>query len=95
MPHVMFGGLVHDQAVLLSKRLSKLLNNKLEKVFFTDSGSVSVEVALKIAIQYWINKGNDKKNKFIFLKTVIMEIPQELWQFVILKKECINYLKII
>ena len=68
MPHVMFGGLVHDQAVLLSKRLSKLLNNKLEKVFFTDSGSVSVEVALKIAIQYWINKGNDKKNKFIFFK---------------------------
>jgi len=68
MPHVMFGGLVHEQAVLLSKRLIKIFNNKLEKVFFTDSGSVSVEVALKIAIQYWINKGIEKKNKFIFFK---------------------------
>ena len=68
MPHVMFGGLVHDQAVILSKRLTKLFDNKLQKVFFTDSGSVSVEVALKIAIQYWINKGKDKKNKFIFFK---------------------------
>ena len=68
MPHVMFGGLVHDQAVILSKRLIKLFDNKLQKVFFTDSGSVSVEVALKIAIQYWINKGKDKKNKFIFFK---------------------------
>ena len=68
MPHVMFGGLVHDQAVTLSKRLTKLFDNKLQKVFFTDSGSVSVEVALKIAIQYWINKGKNKKNKFIFFK---------------------------
>ncbi len=68
MPHVMFGGLVHDQGVLLSKRLIKIFNNKLEKVFFTDSGSVSVEVALKIAVQYWLNKGKEKKNKFIFFK---------------------------
>ncbi len=68
MPHVMFGGLVHDQAILLSKRLSKLFDNKLEKVFFTDSGSVSVEVALKIAIQYWLNKGKNKKNKFVFFR---------------------------
>ena len=68
MPHIMFGGLVHDQAVKLSKRLIKLLDNKFEKVFFTDSGSVSVEVALKISIQYWLNKGNKCKNKFIFFK---------------------------
>ena len=66
IPQVMCGGLVHDKAVLLSKILIKLLNNKLEKVFFTDSGSVSVEVALKIAIQYWINKGNDKKINLFF-----------------------------
>ncbi len=68
MPHIMFGGLIHDQAVKLSKRLIKLSDNKFEKVFFTDSGSVSVEVALKISIQYWLNKGNRNKNKFVFFK---------------------------
>ena len=68
MPHIMFGGLVHDQAIKLSKRLIKILNNKLERVFFSDSGSVSVEVALKMSIQYWLNKGVKNKNKFIFFK---------------------------
>ena len=55
MPHIMFGGLIHDQAISLSKRLTANLNNKLEKVFFSDSGSVSVEIALKMSIQYWLN----------------------------------------
>ena len=48
---------LHDQAILLSKRLTANLNNKLEIVFFSDSGSVSVEIALKMSIQYWLNKG--------------------------------------
>ena len=68
MPHIMFGGLIHDQAISLSKRLTSILNNKLEKVFFSDSGSVSVEIALKMSIQYWLNKGYKNKNKFIFFK---------------------------
>jgi adenosylmethionine---8-amino-7-oxononanoate aminotransferase len=68
MPHVMFGGLIHDQAISLSKRLVTNLNNKLEKVFFSDSGSVSVEIALKMSIQFWLNKGHKNKNKFIFFK---------------------------
>jgi adenosylmethionine-8-amino-7-oxononanoate aminotransferase len=68
MPHIMFGGLIHDQAISLSKRLTTNLNNKLEKVFFSDSGSVSVEIALKMSIQYWLNKGKKNKNKFIFFK---------------------------
>ncbi len=68
MPHIMFGGLIHDQAIKLSDRLVKLVNNKLERVFFSDSGSVSVEVALKMSIQYWLNKGYKNRNKFIFFE---------------------------
>lgn len=57
MPHVMFGGLVHRPALELATRLSALLPGDLERVFFTDSGSVAVEVAIKMAIQYWLNRG--------------------------------------
>jgi adenosylmethionine-8-amino-7-oxononanoate aminotransferase len=49
MPHVMFGGLVHEQAMTLARRLTDLLPKGLDRVFFSDSGSVSVEVALKMA----------------------------------------------
>src|SRR3974390_1981235 len=54
MPHVMFGGLVHEQAVTLARRLTKLLGPRnLDRVFFSESGSVAVEVALKLALQDW------------------------------------------
>ncbi|MEC8099954.1 MAG: adenosylmethionine--8-amino-7-oxononanoate transaminase [Pseudomonadota bacterium] len=68
MPHVMFGGLIHKQAVSLSKKITSLMQNDLEKVFFVDSGSVSVEVALKMAIQFWINKGHKEKKSFIHFR---------------------------
>jgi adenosylmethionine-8-amino-7-oxononanoate aminotransferase len=57
MPHVMFGGLTHAPAERLAARLAALLPGDLDHVFFSDSGSVSVEVAIKIAVQYWINRG--------------------------------------
>ena len=57
MPHVMFGGIVHEPARRLAARLARLLPGDLDHVFFSDSGSVSVEVAIKMAIQYWINRG--------------------------------------
>jgi len=58
MPHVMLGGLVHEQALTLAQRLAGLLGpGNLDRVFFSESGSVAVEVALKMALQYWCNRG--------------------------------------
>jgi adenosylmethionine---8-amino-7-oxononanoate aminotransferase len=65
MPHVMFGGLVHEQALTLAKRLTALLPGNLTRVFFSESGSVAVEVAMKMAVQYWTNKGRPRKIKFM------------------------------
>src|SRR5215216_3754651 len=65
MPHVMLGGLVHEQVLTLARRLAALLPGDLDRVFFSESGSVSVEVALKMAVQYWINRGQPKRRKFV------------------------------
>src|SRR5215468_10555257 len=65
MPHVMLGGLVHEQALALARRLAELLPGDLTRVFFSDSGSVAVEVAMKMAVQFWLNTGKPKKTKFI------------------------------
>ena len=68
MPHVMFGGLVHEQALTLARRLTALLPGDLDRVFFSDSGSVAVEVAIKMALQYWINRGVRGRTKFVTFK---------------------------
>jgi adenosylmethionine---8-amino-7-oxononanoate aminotransferase len=65
MPHVMFGGLVHEPAVRLATRLSALLPGDLDRVFFSDSGSVAVEVAMKMAVQYWLNRGIRGRTKML------------------------------
>jgi adenosylmethionine-8-amino-7-oxononanoate aminotransferase len=65
MPHVMFGGLVHEQPLRLARRLAALLPGDLTRVFFSDSGSVAVEVAMKMAVQYWINRGERGRTKFV------------------------------
>jgi adenosylmethionine-8-amino-7-oxononanoate aminotransferase len=57
MPHVMLGGLAHEQAYTLARRLAALMPGDLGRVFFSESGSVAVEVAMKMAVQYWINQG--------------------------------------
>lgn len=68
MSHVMFGGLTHDPAIKLTEKLLNLLDKKLEKIFYCDSGSVSVEIAMKMAIQYYYSKNNTKKSKFLTVK---------------------------
>ena len=67
MSHVMFGGLTHQPAVELTKQLVEITPDPLQTVFFSDSGSVSVEVALKMAIQYWHAKGQPDRQHFISL----------------------------
>jgi adenosylmethionine-8-amino-7-oxononanoate aminotransferase len=64
MPHVMLGGLVHAPVRKLAARLAKLLPGDLDHVFFSESGSVAVEVALKMALQYWINRGERRRRRF-------------------------------
>ena len=65
MPHVMFGGLTHEPAARLAGRLAALLPGDLDHVFLAESGSVSVEVAMKMAIQYWLNRGERRRTKFV------------------------------
>ena len=68
MSHVMFGGLTHEPAVTLCEKLVKLAPEGLNKVFISDSGSVAVEVAIKMAFQYSLSQGNKQKNKLLTVK---------------------------
>ena len=65
MSHVMFGGLTHEPAIKLAQTLLEITDKNLEHIFFSDSGSVSVEVALKMAFQYWSSGGNVEKRKIL------------------------------
>ncbi|MFQ5348352.1 MAG: adenosylmethionine--8-amino-7-oxononanoate transaminase [Rhodothalassiaceae bacterium] len=67
LPHVMFGGLVHEPALRLAQRLAAITPGDLDRVFFAESGSVAVEVALKMAVQYWLNRG-ERRSRFVFFR---------------------------
>ncbi|MDP3852622.1 adenosylmethionine--8-amino-7-oxononanoate transaminase [Phenylobacterium sp.] len=64
-PHVMFGGLAHEPAYRLATRLAALLPGDLDHVFFAESGSVAVEIAMKMALQFWINRGVEGRTRFL------------------------------
>jgi adenosylmethionine---8-amino-7-oxononanoate aminotransferase len=68
MPHVMFGGLAHEQALTLARRLAALLPGNLDRVFFSESGSVAVEIAMKMALQFWRNRGYPARKKLLAFK---------------------------
>ena len=69
MSHVMFGGITHTPAVELAEMLIDMTSESLQKVFYSDSGSVSVEVAMKMALQYQFCKGDKSKNRFLTIRS--------------------------
>jgi adenosylmethionine-8-amino-7-oxononanoate aminotransferase len=68
LPHVMLGGIDHPQVVRLADRLAGLMPGSLNHSFFCDSGSVAVEVAMKMAVQFWMNRGERDRKRFVCLR---------------------------
>jgi adenosylmethionine---8-amino-7-oxononanoate aminotransferase len=68
MSHVMFGGITHQSAIDLAKQLVEMTPEVLETVFFSDSGSIAIEVALKMALQYWVGLQQPDRTRFVTVR---------------------------
>jgi adenosylmethionine-8-amino-7-oxononanoate aminotransferase len=68
MPHIMLGGFVHEPVLELAKRLAAVLPGDLDHCFFSESGSVAVEIAMKMARQHWINRGVRGRDRFLYFR---------------------------
>ena len=88
MPHVMFGGLAHEPALTLAQRLAARLPGDLDRVFFSRSGSVAVEVAMKMAVQFWLNRGVRTRKKFLVFSGATTATPAERWRSAIPTPAC-------
>ncbi|HEY0092497.1 MAG TPA: aminotransferase class III-fold pyridoxal phosphate-dependent enzyme, partial [Flavobacterium sp.] len=66
LEHVLFGGFTHEPAILLSERLIEILPSNQQKIFFSDNGSTAVEVAIKVAFQFFFNKGEKRPTIIAF-----------------------------
>ncbi|GAW89057.1 adenosylmethionine--8-amino-7-oxononanoate aminotransferase BioA [Flavobacterium psychrophilum] len=85
LEHVLFGGFTHEPAVLLSEKLIEILPDNQQKIFYSDNGSTAVEIAIKVAMQYFYNKNENEQpsllSKMLFMATLLVPWPPVVFHF--------------
>ena len=89
LEHVLFGGFTHEPAIILAEKLMEILPKNQQKIFFSDNGSTAVEVAIKVALQYFFNKVNDLVRKCAFILVFILSF----FFLMTMRKLWLNFIK--